>query len=997
MLVMRQFEPARELTTDLTLNAEVRRICIIEGGYPDRWPRHHSCPCCGIGELASVFSKYDFNHDQCTSCGFVCVNPYPPDDVLKRLYAGSYYSNFREYYEARAARQGRVQSISAAPLGLIEPMITGATKGRKRGDWLDVGGGIGTVAELVRRRCPDWAIALNEFNPRSAELAREIYGLEILSNNASELSRSDRKFDIISFIQVLEHITDPLSFLRSYVGLLKPDGAMVVVLPQFTRLNAAVSKAASPTATPPFHVSLFRKDNLHTLFARVGAFRAVQVDEFGPPAFNLLHHYDVSDHWDISIPTSADPIPKSLLVKNYQPETAKGLNALAEADLALTQHFSKIDGSLYLVGFARRQTDGSTEISLSTSAPSSSADTASAQTEQQPHQVRLWMNSNDNRGQFRLGSSPAAAREVRIGEGRLLVAYSNASNYVSTTAEYLDSISRWSGLDVRYVHVTHGAEIDFDLNEFDAIFQSYCARLPIDDHVSANFLEKLTNFRGIKMLAVQDEYDHFLKLKQAIKKIGYDVVFTNASASLAQRLYPPEEFLETEFITVLTGYVPEALENLASHPRALRDRPVHIGYRCRILPAYYGRLGHEKFEIGRRMREICETRSIPNDIEWSDNKRLYGGAWYGFIASCRANLGSETGSNVFDLDGSLRALYEEMSAERGAPLSYEDFCVYTDPLESQFDIGQISPRIFEAAALYTPLILFSGRYLDILSPDEHYIELKKDFSNVDTVLERLQDIDELERMADRAQKRLIRSGDFSYRRFGQLIGETIARKAEELGSPLRHAAGGLNYDELSPISPSISRVESPTRSPRHPAVFFYREFLRQHEIFYRDSAVETARLNSIITEQTDTYSAEIARINNILSDCQNNYSAEIGRLNDFIVDLRKSYSVELDRLGQVLANYQEDYTAEIQRLNDIIIDRQKGYALEVGRLNEAMDDRQRIYALEVGRLNEAMGDRQRIYALELERLNGIIDRIKQFLLMRAALKVRKFYRWLGNR
>ena len=55
--------------------------------------------------------------------------------------------------------------------------------------------------------------------------------------------------------------------------------------------------------------------------------------------------------------------------------------------------------------------------------------------------------------------------------GRLLVAYSNAFNYVSTTADYLTSIGRYSKFDVRYVHVTHGAELDFDLNEFDAVFQ----------------------------------------------------------------------------------------------------------------------------------------------------------------------------------------------------------------------------------------------------------------------------------------------------------------------------------------------------------------------------------------------------------------------------------------------------------------------------------------------------------------------------------------------
>ncbi len=139
---------------DVTLNAEVHRVCMVEGGYPERWPRHSHCPCCGTGELRSIFSKYQFNHDQCANCGFVCVNPYPPDDILKRLYAGSYYTNFREYYEADHLRRVGGESMTAAPLELLENLIAGVTAGRDPGDWLDVGGGLGTTADLVRRRLP---------------------------------------------------------------------------------------------------------------------------------------------------------------------------------------------------------------------------------------------------------------------------------------------------------------------------------------------------------------------------------------------------------------------------------------------------------------------------------------------------------------------------------------------------------------------------------------------------------------------------------------------------------------------------------------------------------------------------------------------------------------------------------------------------------------------------------------------------------------------------
>jgi hypothetical protein len=71
------------------------------------------------------------------------------------------------------------------------------------------------------------------------------------------------RFDVTSAVSVLDHITDPL---------VKPCGVMAVIVRHFTHLNAAVSKAAAPNATPPFHALLFRERNLKEILERVGKF-----------------------------------------------------------------------------------------------------------------------------------------------------------------------------------------------------------------------------------------------------------------------------------------------------------------------------------------------------------------------------------------------------------------------------------------------------------------------------------------------------------------------------------------------------------------------------------------------------------------------------------------------------------------------------------------------------------------------------------------------------
>jgi hypothetical protein len=360
---------------------------------------------------------------------------------------------------------------------------------------------------------------------------------------------------------------------------------------------------------------------------------------------------------------------------------------------------------------------------------------------------------------------------------KLLVVYSIASTVVATTTEYVRSFGRYSRHDVSYINGTHGARFGVELSEFDAVWLNYCCRLCFPGYVSSDVREALRTYRGVKLMSVQDEYDRTETLRQAIEELGFDVVFTCVPQSALSHVYPRERFPDTEFITVLTGYVPEHLEG-KSGTTPLERRPIVIGYRGRDIGARYGELGFWKSEVGRRMKAICRERGIPCDIEVTEENRIYGESWYAFVESCRAMLGSESGSNVFDFDGSIERQYETL--KRAMPgLSYQEFQPYVAEHDRDIGMGQISPRVFEAAALHTPMILLAGRYSGLIRPDEHYVELRKDFSNVEDVLRQVEDIPALEAMTERTYRHLIGSGAYTYRRFVELVDGVIERRLSE--------------------------------------------------------------------------------------------------------------------------------------------------------------------------------------------------------------------------
>ena len=85
----------------------------------------------------------------------------------------------------------------------------------------------------------------------------------------------------------------------------------------------------------------------------------------------------------------------------------------------------------------------------------------------------------------------------------------------------------------------------------------------------------------------------------------------------------------------------------------------------------------------------------------------------------------------------------------------------------------ISGRQIEAAACKTVQILFEGRYNDYFQPDEHYIPLKKDFSNIEEVVRKFRDDTYCEGLVDKA--------------YDVVMSElTYDRLIEKLSSELRH-------------------------------------------------------------------------------------------------------------------------------------------------------------------------------------------------------------------
>jgi hypothetical protein len=92
----------------------------------------------------------------------------------------------------------------------------------------------------------------------------------------------------------------------------------------------------------------------------------------------------------------------------------------------------------------------------------------------------------------------------------------------------------------------------------------------------------------------------------------------------------------------------------------------------------------------------------------------------------------------------------------------------------------------------TTQVLVTGHYMGALRPGVHYIEVKRDWSNLEEVFEQVRDRRLCEELAENAHRDLVRSGRHSYREFVRQVLEPVERSAPPLSQRHRVTLGVLD-------------------------------------------------------------------------------------------------------------------------------------------------------------------------------------------------------------
>lgn len=356
----------------------------------------------------------------------------------------------------------------------------------------------------------------------------------------------------------------------------------------------------------------------------------------------------------------------------------------------------------------------------------------------------------------------------------VLVLYHFIPPYAETVLEHALAFERHSRFPVWSLNTAERFPSALENLRFRVVLLHYSLFGSAEYRLDASYREYLRLRGDLRVAFFQDEHQNSRQRFEFIDDYRVDWVYTllrpaEAAAVYGSRTHGPK------LVSTIPGFVGSDMLRHAEQ-RALpeAERTIDVGYRARTLPVVTGRGGREKSEIGRKFTEMADGRGLALDIATDAADRLYGEAWYAFLGSSRAVLGVEAGVSIFDIDDAVRPATEAFLASHPSATFDEVERAVLAPWEDKIYYRTISPRHFEAAAFNTCQILFEGAYSGLMEGGTHYISLRKDFGNLDEVIDTFRDRVARERIVANARRDLIDSGRHAYQVFvGQFDEELV--------------------------------------------------------------------------------------------------------------------------------------------------------------------------------------------------------------------------------
>lgn len=257
--------------------------------YPEDKYEHVNCDLCGGEETELLLTARDLYNNipgefrvvKCENCDFVYTNPRPYGEELSKYYpdevgyfkavsvkekVGKTFNLKKKLYNkvlgtylgySRLSNSNWLERVLLLPVYLWVKRnweITGMPRFRENGKLLEIGCSYGLYLKQMKEL--GWEVVGVEPNQKAANFGCKEYRVRIIGDTF-ENANITGKFDVIVMRMVLEHLPSPSKALEKASELLKEDGKLIIIVPDFSGIEFRLFKKYCYALQVPTHLNHF--------------------------------------------------------------------------------------------------------------------------------------------------------------------------------------------------------------------------------------------------------------------------------------------------------------------------------------------------------------------------------------------------------------------------------------------------------------------------------------------------------------------------------------------------------------------------------------------------------------------------------------------------------------------------------------------------------------------------------------------------------------------
>ena len=249
------------------------------------------CPICGSKDSEVLFSRFDINILQCQSCSVGYSEEFPLNS--QDIYSSTEYLPIAKSDYLQNVRY-RKERFGAERVEILEKYLQGRRDGP---DLLDVGCGTGWCIDCAKSA--GFNASGQEIGKELAEFARTRTGVDVFSVPIIDLP-IDRRYDVITMFDVLEHLSNPVQALQHLFRLLKTGGVLFFFAPNLDSLGFKLLGGGSSLCMPVEHLFYFTERSVRLMLRKTG-FKVEMFETKGLDFADLYSYYkDVREDYAVA-------------------------------------------------------------------------------------------------------------------------------------------------------------------------------------------------------------------------------------------------------------------------------------------------------------------------------------------------------------------------------------------------------------------------------------------------------------------------------------------------------------------------------------------------------------------------------------------------------------------------------------------------------------------------------------------------------------------------